>query len=61
VGVVERSLDKSDRRGDVAANLATLVRCVFICLLLCHNLKKLNQNLDLELSEANGLSQQRAA
>jgi hypothetical protein len=30
-------------------------------LLLCHNLKKLNQNLDLELSEANGLSQQRAA
>jgi hypothetical protein len=29
-------------------------------LLLCHNLKKLNQNLDLELLEASELSQQRA-
>jgi hypothetical protein len=30
-------------------------------LLLCHNLKKLNQNLDLELLEASELSQLRAA
>jgi hypothetical protein len=36
--VVEGRFDERDRAGDVPAYLATLVVCVFINLLLSHNL-----------------------